>query len=77
MAARRNQVMYVYDTRWTQTCLLTSPVLVPDRNLNFVGRSDILEKVKNQLGPSLHESGITSQTRLALFGLGGIGCISL
>jgi len=67
----------MYETHWTQTCLLTLPVLVPDTNPNFVGRSDILKKVRSQLGPSLHGSGITSQTRLALFGLGGIGCVSL
>lgn len=53
------------------------PVLVPDRNLNFVGRSDVLEKLKSKLGPSLHGASARSQTRLALFGLGGIGYVLL
>ena len=55
--------------------MLIQPVLVPDRNPDFIGRSDILEKIKSQLGPNLHESGTTSQARLALFGLGGIGYV--
>ena len=55
--------------------MLIQSVLVPDRNQNFVGRSDILEKVKSRLGPNLHGSGTTSQARLALFGLGGVGYV--
>lgn len=55
--------------------MLIQPVLVPDRNPDFVGRSDILEKIKSQLGPNLRRSDTTSQARLALFGLGGIGYV--
>lgn len=53
------------------------PVLVPYKNPDFVGRADILGEVKSRLGPSLRGSGTTFQTRLALFGLGGIGYVLL
>ena len=56
-------------------CTLIQLVLVPDSNPDFVGRSDILEDVKSHLGPNLHGRGTTSQARLALFGLGGIGYV--
>jgi len=48
-------------------------VFVPERNENFVGRSNILENIKHQLDPSLSGNSTTSQSRLALFGLGGVG----
>jgi hypothetical protein len=49
-------------------------VLVPyTSNPGFVGRLDILDKVKNALRPSLQHKQSTSQARVALFGLGGIG----
>lgn len=53
---------------------LTKIVIVPyPSNPDFVGRSDIVETLKSQLkyGPQL--GGGTSQSRAALFGLGGIG----
>jgi hypothetical protein len=49
-------------------------VLVPyTRNAEFVGRSSILEKLKEHLGPRNHQGAMTTQPRAALFGLGGIG----
>jgi hypothetical protein len=49
-------------------------VLVPyTRNAEFVGRSSILEKLKEHLGPRSHQKAMTAQPRAALFGLGGIG----
>ncbi|KAK4117981.1 hypothetical protein N657DRAFT_659810 [Parathielavia appendiculata] len=51
---------------------LRRPVLVPYTcNPDFVGRSDILEKLKDQLGHSQPQS--KWHLRAALYGLGGIG----
>ncbi|MCJ1265678.1 hypothetical protein MMC22_005558 [Lobaria immixta] len=48
--------------------------LVPrTSNPGFVGRVNILEKLKARLGPMLRPNGATFQARAALFGLGGIG----
>lgn len=48
--------------------------LVPyPSNPGFVGRSDIIKKVKDTLDASFKQTGTTSHARAALFGLGGIG----
>lgn len=43
------------------------------RNPDFVGRSDILEKLKSQLGHGQSQRGGKYYLRAALYGLGGIG----
>lgn len=69
--------MYVNETisRQCQALLrLETIVLVPyTSNPGFVGRVDILEKLKTRLDPMLRPDGATIQARAALFGLGGIG----
>ncbi|KAK0761676.1 hypothetical protein N5P37_005658, partial [Trichoderma harzianum] len=51
----------------------TVKYLVPyASNSGFVGRSEILETLKNQLGHT-HQSSSTSQARASLYGLGGTG----
>ena len=55
---------------------LRVPVLVPyTSNPRFIGRADILEKLKSLLCPSLKQTGTGSHTRATLFGLGGIGYV--
>ena len=52
---------------------LNTTVIVPyTSNPGFVGRSDILEKLKKHFDYGQHERRI-SQARAALFGLSGIG----
>ena len=52
-------------------------VIVPfTSNPGFVGRSDTLEKLQTRFSFGERER-TTSQTRVALFGLGGIGYIRL
>ncbi|KAH7012722.1 LOW QUALITY PROTEIN: P-loop containing nucleoside triphosphate hydrolase protein [Microdochium trichocladiopsis] len=49
-------------------------VLVPYTwNPDFVGRSDVLEKLKSQLGHGQPQSSGKQHRRVALYGLGGIG----
>ncbi|RYP24486.1 hypothetical protein DL765_000506 [Monosporascus sp. GIB2] len=51
-----------------------SKFLVPyNCNPDFVGRSEILEDLKRQLGPGRHRGAITPRPRVALHGLGGVG----
>ncbi|KAL2195759.1 hypothetical protein P885DRAFT_70379 [Corynascus similis CBS 632.67] len=55
--------------RWTKQI-----VLVPyTSNSDFVGRSEILERLKWQLGHGQPSTGGTWQPRACLYGLGGIG----
>jgi hypothetical protein len=49
--------------------------LVPFKNPDFIGRSDIFGMIKSHLGPCLQGSDGPSQARVALHGLGGIGYI--
>ena len=52
---------------------LIAIVLVPyPSNPDFVGRSSVLEQLKEQLGPAEVTSS-TAQARVSLYGLGGIG----
>lgn len=69
--------MYVNQTiskQYQALLKLETIVLVPyTSNPGFVGRVDILEKLKTRLGPMHQPNGATVQARAALFGLGGIG----
>ena len=44
------------------------------RNPDFIGRSDILQQLKDKLGHSKQADG-TFNLRVSLFGLGGIGYV--
>lgn len=53
---------------------LKTTVIVPfSGSIGFVGRSEILEKLKDHLSHVRQHEGVTYQARAALFGLGGIG----
>ncbi|KAF5669914.1 kinesin light chain [Fusarium denticulatum] len=43
------------------------------QNHNFVGRHEILESLKLQLGYGLHQKPVKPRSRVSLFGLGGVG----
>jgi len=45
-------------------------------NADFVGRSIIIEKLKEMLGPSHSCKNATHHVRVALYGLGGVGYVS-
>ncbi|PTB43606.1 hypothetical protein M441DRAFT_56598 [Trichoderma asperellum CBS 433.97] len=52
----------------------TSKFLVPySQNPDFVARSEILHKIKEQFGLSQQQGPVQSRRRVALYGLGGVG----
>lgn len=53
-------------------------VLVPyNKNEDLVGRSGILEDIKQQLGYGQRQTAAKLRSKLALYGLGGVGCVLL
>jgi hypothetical protein len=66
--------MYVY-----MICIMLKPVsvIVPYiANPDFVGRTRTLDQVKQQLGYGQHQTTIKPQSRVVLYGLGGVGYVS-
>jgi hypothetical protein len=55
--------------------LKTTAIVPYTSNPGFVGRADILEKLKDHLGYGRQHERVACQTRAALFGLGGIGYV--
>lgn len=51
-----------------------NPVLVPySQNPDFVARSDILDKIKEQFGFGQQQGPVQPRKRVSLYGLGGVG----